>query len=106
MISPQTRTTYSSKPRTCDELGLCQGLKPSCPGCTCHDTRLLPNGANGGHYFAPGAIEGGAPTHEELKRAGVRPLWRMALRATMAITVLGSCGYALVYVALKLGAIL
>ena len=44
------------KPRTCTELGVCQG-RPG-PGCTCqHDTDTLPPG---GYYFAPGAIEQGA----------------------------------------------
>ena len=42
-------------PRTCHELGVCNGRKGL--GCTCqHDTETLPPG---GFYFAPGAIEHG-----------------------------------------------
>jgi len=92
--------THSSKRRSCDELGLCQRLKPTCPGCSSHDTSLLPKD---GHYFAPGAIEGGAPTHAELKRAGIHPARRFVLRLAVVTVVLASCAYAVAYLAMKLG---
>ena len=42
-------------PRTCHELGVCNGRKGL--GCTCHhDTETLPPG---GFCFAPGAVEHG-----------------------------------------------
>ena len=97
MIAPANRSdsapvvhVHSSQRRKCDELGLCQSLAPACPGCTCHDTSLLPKGA---YYFAPGAIEGGPRTGAMVHRRGLRAALRwvkwMAFVALATAAVLG-----------------
>ena len=44
---------HSSTRRPCDELGLCQGSEPACPGCGRHDTLQLPSGEGGRPDNAP-----------------------------------------------------
>lgn len=87
---------HSATRRSCDELGLCQGRKPACAGCTCHDTSLL---AKGAHYFAPGTIEGG-PVR---RRWGMRNCVRWVGAACLAATVLASCSYSVGYLSVALG---
>ena len=73
-------------PRTCHELGVCNGRKGL--GCTCHhDTETLPPG---GYYFAPGAIEQGQ------RRKGVRlaPWQRLVLGAMAVLLASGLLGFA------------
>ena len=73
-------------PRTCYELGVCNGRKGL--GCTCHhDTESLPPG---GYYFAPGAIEQGQ------RRKGVRlaPWQRLVLGAMAVLLASGLLGFA------------
>lgn len=73
-------------PRTCHELGVCNGRKGL--GCTCHhDTESLPPG---GYYFAPGAIEQGQ------RRKGVRlaPWQRLVLGAMAVLLASGLLGFA------------
>ena len=73
-------------PRTCDALGVCQGLPG--PGCTCqHDTDTLPPG---GSYFAPGAIEQG-PRRRAVRLA---PWQRLVLGAMAVLLASGLLGFA------------
>ena len=72
-------------PRTCHELGVCNGRKGL--GCTCHhDTESPPPG---GYYFAPGAIESGP--HRRKRLAGWR---RLVLEVAACLAVAGLIGFA------------
>ena len=72
-------------PRTCHELGACNGRKGL--GCTCHhDTESPPPG---GYYFAPGAIESGP--HRRKRLAGWR---RLVLEVAACLAVAGLIGFA------------
>ncbi len=82
---------HSATRRTCDHLGLCQQRQPACPGCTCHDTSLLPKDA---YYFAPGVIEGSPMRQRSGLRAALRWVRWVAL-AAMATGVIASCSYTL-----------
>lgn len=74
------------KPRTCTELGVCQG-RPG-PGRTCqHDTDTLPPG---GYYFAPGAIEQG-PRSRAVRLA---PWQRLVLGGMAVLLASGLLGFA------------
>ena len=71
-------------PRTCHELGVCNGRKGL--GCTCHhDTETLPPG---GFYFAPGAIEHG-PCRKAKRLA---PWQRLVLQAMAVLLASGLVG--------------
>ena len=72
-------------PRTCHELGVCNGRKGL--GCTCHhDTESLPPG---GYYFAPGTVEHGP------RRARRITGWRrLVLEAIALLAVFGLIGFA------------
>ena len=73
-------------PRTCHELGVCNGRKGL--GCTCHhDTETLPPG---GFYFAPGAIEHGPRS----KSKRLAPWQRLVLQAMAVLLVSGVIGFA------------
>ena len=73
-------------PRTCHELGVCNGRKGL--GCTCHhDTDTLPPG---GYYFAPGAIEQG-PRRRAVRLA---PWQRLVLGAMAVLLASGLLGFA------------
>ena len=82
--------SYSHKPRTCDELGLCQNRKPPCPGCACHEAGLLGHGV---YHFAPGIIQGGPAKPPLLRRWGVRNGARWVGVACLAGVSLASCSY-------------
>ena len=72
-------------PRTCHELGVCNG-RPG-PGCTCqHDTDALPSG---GYYFAPGTIEHGPRRSKRLA-----PWQRLVLDCAAVLAVAGLLGFA------------
>ena len=71
-------------PRTCHELGVCNGRKGL--GCTCHhDTETLPPG---GFYFAPGAIEQGPRS----KSKRLAPWQRLVLQAMAVLLASGLVG--------------
>ena len=71
-------------PRTCHELGVCNGRKGL--GCTCHhDTETLPPG---GFYFAPGAIEHGPRS----KSKRLAPWQRLVLQAKAVLLASGLVG--------------
>ncbi len=72
-------------PRTCHELGVCNGRKGL--GCTCHhDTETL---TPGGFYFAPGAIEHGPRS----KSKRLAPWQRLVLQAMAVLLVSGLIGF-------------
>lgn len=107
MINPANRSdsapvvhVHSSQRRKCDELGLCQALKPACTGCCHHDTALLPQGA---YVFAPGVIEGAPNTRAKLMRTGWRMLARWACWALLLFVLAGLAGYAAGHASLWLG---
>lgn len=107
-IQPQNRPmppleAYSHKPRTCDELGLCQHRKPPCAGCTCHDTSLLSKSV---YHFAPGVIDGGPAKPSRLRRWGLRNGARWVGVASLAAAVLASCAYNAGYLSVALGGVL
>ena len=79
-------------PRTCHELGVCNGRKGL--GCPCHhDTETLPPG---GYYFAPGAIEQGP------RRARRLLGWRRAVAdLCCCIAIAGLIGAAAGYLQAK-----
>ena len=79
-------------PRSCHELGVCNGRKGL--GCTCHhDTDTLPPG---GYYFAPGAIEQGP------RRARRLLGWRRAVAdLCCCIAIAGLIGAAAGYLQAK-----
>lgn len=71
-------------PRSCDELGMCQGRNPPCPGCThttARDTSALPPG---GFWFAPGTIDRTPPRRER---------WSWLEISMAAICVSGVIGF-------------
>lgn len=90
---------YSHKPRSCDELGLCQNRKPPCAGCTCDDTSPLGHGV---YNFAPGIIEGGPVKPSMLRRWGLRNVARWVGVGCLAATVLASCAYNVGYLSVAL----
>lgn len=94
---------YSHKPRTCDELGMCQNRRPACPGCACHDTSLLGHGV---YHFTPGVIEGGPAKPSLLRRWGIRNGARWLGVACLAATALASCAYNVGYLSVALGGVL
>ena len=72
-------------PRTCHELGVCNGRKGL--GCTCqHDTDALPPG---GYYFAPGAVE-----HVTSRARRITGWRRMVLDVIALLAVSGLIGFA------------
>lgn len=91
---------HSATRRSCDVLGLCQQRQPACPGCSHHgarhNTQHLPAG---GHYFAPGVIQGGP----QRRRAGLRAALRWVAAACLAAAVLASCSYSAGYMSVMLG---
>ena len=71
-------------PRTCHELGVCNGRKGL--GCTCHqDTETLPPG---GFSFAPGAIE----QWPRRRAARLAPWQRLVLQAMAVLLASGLVG--------------
>lgn len=89
MITPANHSAtppvaHSSTRRPCDELGLCQGSQPACPGCCSHDTLQLPSGYH--FQFAPGVIEGGPMQ----RRAGLRAALRWVSWVATAAVIGGT----------------
>ena len=104
-IKPQNATmppleAYSHKPRSCDELGLCQNRKPPCAGRTSADTSPLGHGV---YNFAPGIIQGGPAKPPLLRRWGVRNGARWVGVACLAGVSLASCSYNAGYLFAMLG---